>query len=152
MIFKKKRHIRKLFFVIFAVLGPLLLWFNFVSIKSDKEDRFRVHIMQNINDEIDKFYRKHNEYPSDLSGINSRYANIIDEYIQSGVYVYSRDLSGKEWYKLVCRFSGSMKINKGKHGVSWTGLQYSNTIDQLDLMPGHQAQPDKNGFYPVDLH
>lgn len=149
----KKNKSKGCLLPIVFLLVCFLLWFNFVSINMDKENHFRVFIMVTLKERIQEYHRLHHVYPLDLQVLELKDNPYIAEYIHSGVFSYSRDPSVKEWYRLTCRFTGfiPMKIGDGVHNVSWSGIQYSNSREQLEMMAGSD-KPDKNGFYPIDFH
>jgi len=149
---KKKKPRRGCLFAIIILLLSLL-WYGYASMKVERENHFRTSLMVTLREKIEDYHKVHNEYPEDLLVMTIESGELIEEYIESKVLRYSRDPSGRQWYRLVGCYSGilSMKAGDGKHNLSWSGIQYSNRTEQLDLMQG-EALPDKNDFYRIDLH
>jgi hypothetical protein len=149
---EKKKRFRLGCFALLIILVVFLLWFNHASMKVEKENHFRTRLMVTLRDQIEDHYKTHGEYPEDLLVMAVESKQLIKEYIGSGVFRYRRDPSGKQWYHLLGVYSGNLKMGGGKHNLSWSGIQYSNSPEQLSSMPGGYGEPDENGFYFVDLH
>jgi len=138
--------------VAFSVLTALLLFYNSVSIKVNKENKHRTYIAAIVRDGVKKYFEANHHYPENITTLPLQYAPTVKQYVNGGVLSYMRDKNGTKWFALTCRFAGILPKGNGVYRLSWSGIQYSNDISRLPYPAGESPKADQKGFYIADFH
>jgi hypothetical protein len=149
---KNEKKKRKGCLIFALILLGIFLWYNSASIKAQKENKYRAYMAVTLKNSIENYFKQHQQYPENVSILSLQNKETIEEYVKAGVLGYAKDSSGKEWFTLTCRYTGILKRGNSSHGLSWSGIQYSNRVDRLPLPAGQPPEADKTGFYLADFH
>ena len=136
----------------FCVLAVMLLFYNSISIKVDKENKHRAYIAGIVKNGVEQYFAENRHYPETITDLPLLYASAVEQFVNGGVLAYMRDKSGTEWFTLTCRFAGILPMGNSAYRLSWKGIQYSNDISRLPYPAGESTEADEQGFYIADFH